>query len=255
MAGPRWAPRRVRAAGWLRLCAGRWCRRRSACGQDSKFGIVLGVGVDGGDHGDAVGRGVAVEARDGGDDALGAGDVEGARRGRGNRAAYRYRRRWFSSAANCGACLVDQFAQFAAVDHRPGFGRFQFAQSGSGSCAIDGRRAARACSRVGSGSTRRPPRMMGRSSASPRPHSPERAITSRWHVAEDLLGAGHGGLVVAVFGGEALDAADFELHQLIDGAHDGRVGASGELRADAEAVDGGAGGTQFADAGIRRDRR
>src|SRR4051812_3599980 len=43
---------------------------------DAELGVVFGMGVGGGDDGDAVGGGVAIEAGDGGRDALGAGDVE-----------------------------------------------------------------------------------------------------------------------------------------------------------------------------------
>ena len=44
-----------------------------------EFGVVLGVRIGSGNHGDAVGGGEAVQARDGGHDALRAGHVQSAR--------------------------------------------------------------------------------------------------------------------------------------------------------------------------------
>ena len=109
-------------------------------------------------------------------------------------------------------------------------------------------RSRAACTIDGSGSTRRPPRITGRSSASPVLHSPERASTSRSAKRKHLLGAGQRAFVVAELGREALDAADIHLHHLVNGAQVGRVAGGGELRAHAEGVDGRAGGHQFADA-------
>ena len=61
------------------------------------------------------------------------------------------------------------------------------------------------------------------------------------------LAAWDGDLVFAELGGEALDAADIELHQFVDRAHGRSVGRSGELRSNAESVDGRAGMDQIAD--------
>ncbi len=65
--------------------------------------------------------------------------------------------------------------------------------------------------------------------------------------AEDLFGAGESGLAFAAFGGEAAAGAGIDLDQFVDGRESGDVEAGGEVGANAEDIDGGAGGDESGD--------
>src|ERR1035441_8045507 len=170
----------------------------------------------------------------------------GLPRGTGNPVANRYRRKWFS-CAQIGARLADQLAQFAALDHRPWLRYLQLSQSGRQ--IRDGLRGAVA-------GLREPGQRFDEAAAENDGAEQRLALAAlagarhhvARHVAEDLFGAGKGRLVLAVLGGETLDAGDVEFHHFVDRAHVGCVAAGGKLGADAEGIDGRAAGDKVADA-------